>query len=498
MKASWSRFGIGYPTATTALLVAVVFGVDLRLPLGVAGGVPYVIPVAFCLYTLGRAKAEAMAGICAALTVLGVVLSPPAEHPTWMVLLNRSYAFLALGLMVAIGRLQDRVLAQNRALTAQAAALRTLYDMSADLSARLDLKALKPMAVERTRVLFGCDVAGLALFQPESRELAWDVVSTAVGEAHPKFRRALSRCVASRIIEENEPVLLTDCEGQPDTVEGLPPPFAAMRSIVGAPMRIADETVGALVAGDARPAFFRPEDVQWLASLADHVAVAVNNARLYERLAAVSVMEERERLARELHDGIAQTLGYVGLSAVTATELLDRRRVEEARQHLARLQEVAEGAKQDIRESIQGLRLSRHLAPELEGSPEACFRRIGEEEQVTVRFRGDGNGRTPRLAPAVAVQVVRIVQEALRNVRRHAGVAEAEVRLETAPPWIVIEVEDRGRGFDPERAEAAEGHFGIRTMRERAQSVGGEFRVVSGPGRGTSAQLRIPYEEENG
>jgi signal transduction histidine kinase len=313
------------PALTTAVLVAAVFALDLYLPLGVADGVLYLIPVVFSLFAMSRFSAEVVAGLCVILTCLGLLLSPPAREPMWMVFLNRGYAVLALGLVVVIGRLQSRILEQSR---------------------------------------------------------------------------------------------------------------------------------------------------------------------------AVSVMEERERLARDLHDGVAQTLGYVGLSAATVAELLDRQRYEEARLQLTRLGEVAEVAKQDLRQSIQGLRLSRHLTPELEGSAGAFFQKLAAEEGVNIHLLEGGNSAKLRFAPSVAVQVVHIVQEALRNVRKHAGVAEAEVSISDAPPWKVITIRDRGRGFAADVDLEPEGHFGLPTMRERAQSVGGELRVESRPGHGTTLELRIPHGEE--
>jgi signal transduction histidine kinase len=210
----------------------------------------------------------------------------------------------------------------------------------------------------------------------------------------------------------------------------------------------------------------------------------------------VAVSEERERIAREMHDSLAQVLGYVNIKVQAIQELLKRDETERAATQLDQLSEAARAAYADVREGILALRTS--LGPGrtfLEALAE-YLERWKEQSQVEASLVvRPANGPLHGLEPAAELQLLRIVQEALANVRKHAQATHVEVRIDVEPQRVETTVADNGRGFDPTAAVRSEDripHFGLSTMRERAESVGGSLEVVSGPGEGTRVVVCVP------
>lgn len=261
----------------------------------------------------------------------------------------------------------------------------------------------------------------------------------------------------------------------------------------GLPLLRAGELVGVLgVAARDPDALRNPAEHRLLEGIGEQVAVAIENARLHARVLDGAVLEERERIARELHDGLAQVLGYVNTQTLAIKKLLATGRREEAERHVAEMEATAREVYTDVREAILGLRSARGaLLPNLRQYVSEYGRMAGAELELEV----DEAVERLRLQPSVEIQLVRIVQEALSNVRKHAEATRAAVRLGASERELTIEVEDDGRGFDratPVRTGWP--RFGLQIMRERAQAIGGTFDVASEPGRGTKVVVRVPLE----
>ena len=216
-------------------------------------------------------------------------------------------------------------------------------------------------------------------------------------------------------------------------------------------------------------------------------------ARLAQQQRMVAVLEERERLARELHDSLGQVLGYVNVQAQAAGALLARGKTAQVNETLLRLEEATHSAQADVRAYIAGvrvigdrdLRVGQAIANLLQE-----FQRInGIETELAVR----GQAEALSLPPAVKDQLLFIVQEALSNVRKHAGAQAVRVVLSWRVNGVMITVEDNGHGFDPAGVTGDAGqHFGLEVMRERAESVKGRLQIESIPGQGTRITLQIP------
>jgi len=236
-------------------------------------------------------------------------------------------------------------------------------------------------------------------------------------------------------------------------------------------------------------------ELRLLEGIAERVATAVENARLHERVLDGAVLEERMRIARELHDGLAQVLGYINMQTHAIDKLLESGGTGEARAELARLDGVARDVYRDVREEILGLRVSLPR----QGLVPALRRYLSEYEPMmsaAIHFEVGPEVEPLELPPSTEIQLVRIVQEALSNVRKHAGAASVRVRLAAGADGLTVEIHDDGRGFDPERSEPTGWpRFGLRTMRERAQAIGGRFELSSQPGQGTHVAVLVPLPE---
>jgi signal transduction histidine kinase len=204
-----------------------------------------------------------------------------------------------------------------------------------------------------------------------------------------------------------------------------------------------------------------------------------------------AVMQERERLSRELHDGVAQLVADLLLRLDTIKELVEADRPREAGAELERLHGVADEIYADIGESISGLRTNvaeRGLIRALQD----YLDQIEERHQIPVSLRTDD--AADQLSPLAALQLFRLIQEALTNVRKHAGAREAAVTvISDGPGHLKVVIADDGRGFAPgSRRNGKARPLGLTSMRERVEALGGTFHVDSQPGSGTQVTATIP------
>ncbi|MDQ7842339.1 MAG: sensor histidine kinase [Armatimonadota bacterium] len=210
---------------------------------------------------------------------------------------------------------------------------------------------------------------------------------------------------------------------------------------------------------------------------------------LFQQVRRLAILEERDRLAREMHDSLGQVLGFVNLKAKVAEDLIARGRPEDAGAELRQMRAAVQEAYEDVRQAILSLR-SAPQARGLVAGLQEYVQRLREQTGLAIRLEAPEELRLP---PAVEAQVIRIVQEALTNVRKHARARSVEIRFSREGATAVVSIADDGRGFDVAAVEGAKGmHFGLLTMKERAESIGGRLEVTSAPGQGTRVTLWIP------
>lgn len=206
-----------------------------------------------------------------------------------------------------------------------------------------------------------------------------------------------------------------------------------------------------------------------------------------------TIITERERIARELHDTLPQLQGYLNAKLGATQLLLDAARVAEAQENLEELTREAQQAFADVREAIIGLRMSRQIEAGLARAIEQYAEQFTRFCGVPVEFVADDRLRAAEIEPVLQVQVLRIVQEALSNVRKHASASRAWVELGLDADCILATIGDDGRGMQLEQIVAEPGGpYGLQIMRERAESSGGELSFETAPGAGMIIRVQIP------
>jgi signal transduction histidine kinase len=262
-----------------------------------------------------------------------------------------------------------------------------------------------------------------------------------------------------------------------------------MRSFLGVPIVAKGDIIGAFYLTEKQGApEFDENDERLISVLAAHAAIAIENARLFEASRELSVIEERNRLARELHDSMTQNLFSLALTAEAASELVhaDPARAEA---EIDRIGALARDTQAELRSLIFELR-----PPQLEA--DGLVATIGKDLEVLGRAHGLKAGLrvqgTPELDSTVEVELYRIVQEALNNALRHAQADTVEVDVDARDGLVTVIVRDDGVGFDPGARGIRERRLGLTSMRERAERLGGTFRVESSPGAGTAVSVEVP------
>jgi len=242
---------------------------------------------------------------------------------------------------------------------------------------------------------------------------------------------------------------------------------------------------------------FRGLEVGRLLLLRDVTELKRTQAQILEQQRSLAMLHEREQLARELHDNLGQIFEFVNIQGQTIHRLLSRGEVVTADEYVGRLLEVAREADVDIRESIINLRASisqQGLLPTLTQYLAKYEKNYGIQTQL----EGSETFTDGTFEPLVEVQLLRILQEALTNVRKHANARCVRIAFALEADWARVSVHDDGRGFDPDVSSAAmEERVGLRVMRERAEEVGGSLSLQSASGQGTELVVRVPVNGAN-
>jgi two-component system nitrate/nitrite sensor histidine kinase NarX len=299
---------------------------------------------------------------------------------------------------------------------------------------------------------------------------------------------ALQQAMASR-----KPVAISDLVKTVVNDQGVAPSAAwsrLFRALLAVPIVILGEVYGGMLLYYSEPRTFADEEIQLAIAFGDQVALAIDNARLREQVVQAAATAERDRLARELHDAVTQSLFSASLIAEAMPHVWEQS-PDAGRRGLEELRQLTRGAAAEMRTMLVELRpvaltekplgeLLRHLAEAMAG-----------RARVPIELSLDGDCRLP---PDVQIALYRIVQEALNNVAKYASASQVSVDLFCRPQRAVLTIADDGAGFDP--AEILLDRFGLGVMRERAQGIGANLHIESQPGQGT--QILVLWQEERG
>ncbi|MGC8855332.1 MAG: GAF domain-containing sensor histidine kinase [Anaerolineae bacterium] len=264
-------------------------------------------------------------------------------------------------------------------------------------------------------------------------------------------------------------------------------------SHLAAPLRVGERVIGALCVGSSAPRQFAEDAAGLLTKLANVAAIALENARLYAQAERVATLEERRRLAAEMHDGLGQTLSYLGLMTDQVVEFLAEGQDEAALERLYKARETIGKATRDVRRAINSLMEETPPAQDLPGRLREMLEEFAAEHHLKSVWEMKAEA-VFQCAPQSVEQVLNIAREALNNIAHHAQAQQVTIQLGRDGDWFSLLIEDDGQGFDVSQAIPG-GHFGLQIMRARAAHIGGRLNVDSAPGKGTRLRLIFPAGE---
>lgn len=392
-------------------------------------------------------------------------------------------------------QLREREQAQRQAELAEALErrgrqLQALNLAGLTLAAELESASVLQKIVDLARDVARSRYAALGIFNENG-----EVVQFLTSGLTDQEREAIGHLPRGRgllglLQDEQRPIRLRTIQDHPASV-GFPAAHPPMRSFLGVPIVWRTRSVGNLYLTEKIGADeFSAEDEASIVTLAAQAAIAIENARLYEQVGRISVLEERQRIGMDLHDGAMQSLYGVGLLLEDAGERLPE---EEAhtRGTIDRAVELLNGTIAEMRRYVMGLRPIRGSERPLSESLPTLASQIGDQARLIVTVDVDPEAERD-LDPEQREAAFYVAADALTNVARHARATKAQIHLSHRNGRAVLEVRDDGVGFDP--ATRGPG-LGLRNMRERAFVAGGRLEVGSEPNRGTSIRLELPLEK---
>jgi PAS domain S-box-containing protein len=373
--------------------------------------------------------------------------------------------------------------------------LRMLLDITHDAAATLELEPLVGLILDRVGGVVHYTGAALFVLDEMGEGLNLLRYQGPIPQHTLAFRWSLATHPHAReVISRARPVIINDIFSEEPLAQAFREASAAdlgevrsdFGSWMGVPMMLRDRVTGMLAVESDEPASYTGRHAELLLAVADHAAIAVENARLYERARGLAALEERQKLARELHDSVSQALFGIGLGARTARTLLDRdpTRVADPLDYVVSL---AEAALTEMRALIFELRPDALEQDGLVGILEKQAAALTARHKLKVETV---LGSEPDAPLTVKEALYRIAQEALNNAVKHARASVLSVRLAQADGVVTLEVSDNGVGFDP--AGAFPGHLGLQSMRERAARMGAVIEMHSAPGEGSRLRVVVP------
>jgi signal transduction histidine kinase len=349
--------------------------------------------------------------------------------------------------------------------------------------------------VENACSLLHSDFIGLALLNEDDATLELKCYANDSTSEMVDSRIVINNPIIMETIQSASPYISKETEIH-DALDGViffseKPASAA--AIVH--LNLDNKPVGVLWMARAEEKVYSETDLIWLECLADQVVIAIQHGLMTSQLQSLSIIEERGRIAREMHDGLAQFLGYLNLQVQTLKSLEEQDKRENFRAELEYMREAIQTAHADVRENILSLRTTLANEKGLVSAMDEYLEEFSIQTGISTNFLNELSGDL-NLSSIAEVQLVCILQEALTNVRKHALARHVTVLIRKTvrneEEHILMRVQDNGVGF---KQTDAKRRFGLETMRERAQSVNGSFTFKSNSGKGTEIECQLPCLE---
>jgi signal transduction histidine kinase len=371
----------------------------------------------------------------------------------------------------------------------RASELALINRVQQDLSSKLDVQSIYDLVGETFRHIFNAQVVMISSYDEQSDTVVHRYAIERGRRVYSPGRHPPGG-FRSRIIQTKQPLLINTNVAEEavlllqPVLPGTDPP----KSWLGVPMLVDGQVTGILsVQNVDRENAFNESDIRLLQTFAAAMSIALENARLYEDAKKMAALEERQRLSRELHDSVTQSLYGICLYAQAASGKLDREEIGQARRYINDIQNTAQESLADMRLLIYEL---RPPILEQEGLVAAIQNRLMSVEDRAGIMCSVSSDLTGRLSFETEEGLYGIVREALNNVIKHAHARNISIRMEENHEAFCMEISDDGIGFVP-AAACRQGCLGIASMQERARSRGWQFRLTSSPGNGTCIQVEV-------
>jgi ligand-binding sensor domain-containing protein/signal transduction histidine kinase len=433
-------------------------------------------------------------------TQVGITVVPPFWQTWWFL---GGIVLILVGAVIGSYRLRVRnVEARSRKLESQVDSrtkeLAALNTVAAVASRSLDLQRVLTNALDKTLEVLDVEAGGIYLLQAETQVLtiaAHEGMGASFVAGIDELR--VGEGFSGQVVQTGEPLVVRDLSSDPRLTRPAVTE-SGFHSLAIAPLVSRGEVLGSLFVMTRGRREFSQQEVELLTSIGDQVGVAVENARLYEQVGQVAVVEERQRLARELHDSITQLLHSSALLAEAGQRLAGVGDLERTRNYLAQLSTISQQALKEMRLLVYELRPLALREVGLVGAVqqrlEAVERRAGMEARLVVDVDARPAEGELELPPAVEEELYRIAEEALNNALKHAEPTSivVTIRAEGDPPeqQVELEVVDDGRGFDPDATSEA-GGLGLVSMAQRTDKLDGQLTIHSVPGEGTTVRVSV-------
>jgi signal transduction histidine kinase len=392
-----------------------------------------------------------------------------------------SFNQMADQLGIARDRLEEHVAQRTRELTA-------LYDVTAVASASLDLETLLNQSLDRVLEAVDSNIGAIHLYDNESK-----ILELAAGRNLPNTLQAHTRQdkevygIIEKVLIQKEPVIVADITNDPRFSGDTQSQLTSLHAYIGVPMRAKGKLIGVLSVFNPVPRKYTDEEIALLVSFGDQIGIAAENALLYQQAEEMAVIHERQRMARELHDAVTQSVYSATLLAATGQRAAASGDWQQARNFLNRLQTITNQALKELRLLVFELRPSAlqdaGLIEALQHRLDAVEKRAGIQTQFLVE-------NDPEFTEKQEEALYRIAIEALNNALKHADASKVIVRLTRQNGDMLLTISDDGQGFEPAAADG-QGGLGLASMRERVTQLGGEIVIESALGKGTVVSIRL-------
>lgn len=391
------------------------------------------------------------------------------------------------------GTLEHRVEAETSRLAQRNRELGILYGMTTFLTEPAPLEALCEGFLERIKTTLGADAGAVRLYLPQTEKL-YLMTHDGLSEEFIANEGQINcgDCLCGDVFQTSKPAAFATAN---------PPESMRLRTCIREGFATATafsilcdkQRIGVYNLYFRRPHALSEQEMHLLETLGHHLGVAIENQRLKSREKELAVSEERNLLAQELHDSIAQGLAFLNIQVQLLQDSLRKGRSDEAMQTAGQLREGVQESYDDVRELLVHFRTRVHQS-DLDSAINAALEKF--EGQTGIRTEFERRGAMVPMAPTDEIQIMHIVQESLSNIRKHARASQVRVTVDQDMASSRITIQDDGVGFNPQTDPncLSDRHVGLKIMRERAHRIGAECQVASQPGAGACVTLCLPKE----